>query len=395
MAEPVAHVLGTIGTGGVPVVAHALLRRLPRRWTPHLYYLTDRCADPARRDSEVADLRARGVRVRLVPAHLARDKDALVTTLARWMNDDRVRIVHTHSTRPNRWGRLAAFDVPGVLTVAHYHNHYDDKWLADSEALAVERALAPRTTSFVACSGSVAAHLVDRLGVAPHRVTILRNGVDVERFSGGDGSAVRHTLGVPAATRVIGAVGRICAQKAPDDVLLAAAPLLRRPDPVELWFVGAHDDAALVDRLRRESERLGVSHRVRLLGYRRDMADVYAALDTVVLASRWEGFGLVVAEAMAAGRPVVATDVGGVGEAAGSGTADGPAVRLTQPGVVDALRANLTEVLDRPEVAQLLARRGKRRAALLGWEATSRDLDGLYARLSATAATAAAPAGPR
>lgn len=382
--------LGTLGTGGVPVVAHALLQRLPARWVPHLYYLTDRGVDPERRHHDVEELLTRGIRVRLVPADIADDKAALVSTLERWIRNDHIRVVHTHSTRPNRWGRLAALEVPDVLTVAHYHNHYDDKWLPGSEALAVERELASRTSALVACSVSVAAHLVDRLGVGSHRVTVLPNGVEAERFSGGDGAAVRSELGVPPRTRVVGAVGRLCAQKAPDDVLVALAPLLLVRPQLELWFVGAPDDPELVARLTRQAEVLGVADRVRLLGYRRDMAGVYAALDVVVLASRWEGFGLVVAEAMAAARPVVVTDVGGIGEAAGSDTVDGPAVRLVPPGDIDALRAGVADVLDRPEVARLLAVRGVRRAAELGWGAATAGLDDLYATLLAARAQAGA-----
>lgn len=381
MAEAIAHVLGTVGTGGVPVVAHALLRRLGGQWAPHLYYLTDRFADPPRRDRDVAALRAEGVQVRLVPAEVARDKSAVVATVARWIREDGVRVVHTHSTRPNRWGRLAALEVPGVRTVAHYHNHYDDKWFEGSEALAVEQELAPRTSALVACSDSVAAHLVDRLGVAPERVTVLPNGVEVDRFSGGDGAAVRAALGVPPGTRVVGVVGRLCAQKAPEDVLRAVCHLLGDDPRTELWFVGAPDDARLVLRLVHRAALLGVASRVRLLGFRSDMADVYAALDAVVLASRWEGFGLVVAEAMAAGRPVVATDVGGVGEAAGAAGPDGPAVRLVPPGDVEALRVGVAEVLDRPEVARDLAGRGARRAAAIGWDPAAARLGALYSRL--------------
>lgn len=385
----VAHVLGTPGTGGVPVVAHALLRRLTGR-PRFLYYLTDRTGDPARRDAAVAALEADGITVRLVPADVARDKDAAVAQVARWVAADGVGVVHTHSTRPNRYGRLAALAVPGVAVVAHYHNHYDDKWAPGSEVLEVERRLAPRTDRAVACSQSVARHVVDRLGLDPARVSVLPNGVDAARFAGGDGRAVRAALGTPAGTTVVGAVGRICAQKAPDDVLAAVVPLLRRDGrPTELWFAGAPDDAALADDLRRRATALGVADRVRFLGFRADVADVYAALDVVVLASRWEGFGLVVAEAMAAGRPVVATDVGGVGEAAGTGPS--AAALLVPPGDVVRLAGAVRGVADDPALAADLAARGLRRAAELGWDATARTLDALYDDVLA----ARRAAGPR
>ncbi|WP_158220609.1 glycosyltransferase family 4 protein [Kineosporia sp. A_224] len=393
----VAHVLGTPGTGGVPVVAHALLRRLPG-WRPHLYYLTDRTADPVRRDVAVAALQAAGVVVRLVPADVARDKERAVDTVAGWVAQDGVRLVHTHSTRPNRYGRLAALRVPGVRVVAHYHNHYDDKWSDGSADLDLERRLAARTDHLVACSESVRDHVVDRLGVGADRVTVLRNGVDAERFAHGDGARVRQGLGVAPGTTVIGAVGRLCAQKAPDDVLEAVAPILLQRNGsggsgprAELWFVGAPDDAALAAALERRAAGLGVAGAVRFLGYRADVPDVYAALDVVVLASRWEGFGLVVAEAMAAGRPVVATDVGGVGEAAGTGLSGGPAALLVPPGDVAALRAGVADVLARPALAADLALRGVGRSATLGWGEAAAALDVLYRDVLSRPVPAAEP----
>ena len=372
----VAHVLGTPGTGGVPVVAHALLRRL-RSERRFLYYLTDRTADRPRWEAAVAGLEASGVVVRAVPADVAADKGAAVTQLAGWLAEDGVQLVHTHSTRPNRYGRIAALQA-GTAVVAHYHNFYDDRWGEGSEALELERRLARRTDHVVACSERVRDHVVDRLRLDPARVTVVGNGVDADRFADGDRSVVRAELGVADGTVVVGAVGRLCAQKAPDDLLEAAVPVLRRTDRrVELWFVGAPDDAVLAQSLAARALALGVADRVRFLGYRADVADVYAALDVVVLPSRWEGFGLVVAEAMAAGRPVVATEVGGVAEAAGG------AALLVPPGDVAGLTRTIRRLVDDEELAAYLVARGRLRVAALGWDGAAETLDRVYRRVLA------------
>lgn len=374
----VAHVLGTPGTGGVPVVAHALLRRVAAEHR-FLYYLTDRTADRPRFEAAVAALEADGVVVRAVPSAVAVDKDAAARQVAAWLAEDGVQLAHTHSTRPNRYGRIAALQA-GIRVVAHYHNFYDDRWAEGSQALRLERSLARTTDHVVACSEPVRDHVVARLRLDPARVTVVGNGVDADRFAGGDRAAVRDGLGVDPGTVVLGAVGRLCAQKAPDDLLEAALPLLRQAGRrVELWFVGAPDDADLAHSLAARALAWGVADRVRFLGYRADVADVYAALDVVVLPSRWEGFGLVVVEAMAAGRPVVATDVGGVAEAAGG------AALLVPPGDVDGLTRSIRRLLEDERLAADLAARGRLRAAALGWDGAAATLDRLYRRVLAEA----------
>ena len=160
--------------------------------------------------------------------------------------------------------------MPGVAVVAHYHNHYDDKW---SEG----RRPRPRTPARarhrppVACSESVRdTSSTGSAGAA--RVTVLRTASTPHGSR--TGTAPRPAaLGIPPGTTVLGAVGRICAQKAPDDVLAAArrccatGPAGR---PAELWFVGAPDDAALAAAWP-PGRRARGRERVRFLGYRADV----------------------------------------------------------------------------------------------------------------------------
>src|SRR4051812_2126797 len=169
----VAHVLGTMGRGGVPEVAFQLLERLPDtdRW---LYCLTDRCADPAARDRRVERLQAAGVQVRFVPADMASDKTTSAARVAAWGRHDRVDLLHTHSTRPNRYARPAALR-RGLPVVSHYHNQYDDKWTTTRD-LVRERALARASAGVVACSAAVRDHLRERLHLDPAAITVVPNG---------------------------------------------------------------------------------------------------------------------------------------------------------------------------------------------------------------------------
>ena len=139
-------------------------------------------------------------------------------------------------------------------------------------------------------------------------------------------------------------------------------------------IVGGCDDPELSRRLHTLTAELGLTNQVRFTGYRGDLADVYAALDVFVLSSHWEGFGLVLVEAMAAGRPVVTTDVGPVGEVVGR---EGAAV-LVPPGASDRLAAEVLALLHDPERAAQVGRLGEVRARQWTWDAAAAALDELY-----------------
>ena len=382
----IAHVLNTMGPGGVPAVALELLSRLPDRYTRQIYCLARRSDQPQMRELQAARFAAAGLEVRFP---LSNDKSSIVSELAGWLRQDRVALVHTHSTKPNRFGRLAALQGGDLRVVAHYHNHYADKW-ADPAALALERELAAGSDALVACSASVRDHLCAALGLARDRITVIPNGVAAERFSGGDGARLRAELRVPAGAAVVGTVGRISTQKAQDDFLRAAA-LIRdhRPDTVFL-IVGGSDDPELSRRLHALAADLGLSDQVRFTGYRSDLADVYAALDVFVLSSHWEGFGLVLVEAMAAGRPVVTTDVGPVAEVVGR---DGAAV-LVPPAASDRLAAEVLALLRDPERAAQVGRLGEVRSRRWTWDGAAAALDELYGRLLAAPVSSLVGARP-
>jgi glycosyltransferase involved in cell wall biosynthesis len=143
-------------------------------------------------------------------------------------------------------------------------------------------------------------------GVAARSWAVVPNGADLARFVVADRAAARLRLGLPDAPLVV-CVGRLSRQKG-QDVLLAAWPSVDVPGAT-LALVGDGPDAG--------SLSAAAGPGVRLVGRRDDVADWYAAADVVVVPSRWEGMALTALEALACGRPVVATDVAGMREIAG------------------------------------------------------------------------------
>jgi glycosyltransferase involved in cell wall biosynthesis len=145
------------------------------------------------------------------------------------------------------------------------------------------------------------------LGVPPARVSVLRNGVDLERFSPADREQARAALG--CRRRTLGSVGLLVERKGHHHVIRALAAL---PD-TDLLIVGAGPERGFLERLARS---VGVADRVRFLGTldQPQLARVYNALDALVLASSREGWANVLLEAMACGTPVVASAVWGTPE---------------------------------------------------------------------------------
>lgn len=160
-----------------------------------------------------------------------------------------------------------------------------------------------RAAALITVSAALRTELV-RLGVPAERVTVLRNGVDLELFAPRERDAVRRRLGFERTTMLT--VGHLVEGKG-HHVVLEALPKLAQ---VELIVVG---EGPLEAQLRASAARLGVAGRVRWIGTlsQAQLADLYAAADVTVLATRREGMPNVLLESLACGTPVIATAVGG------------------------------------------------------------------------------------
>jgi len=159
---------------------------------------------------------------------------------------------------------------------------------------------------------------------------------------------VRAELGLEPDASLVVLVGRLHPQKDIGSLISAVTSL---PSSAQVVVVG---DGPERERLADQIATLGLGGRVRLLGERTDAADYLAAADVVVMCSIWEGFGLVVAEALALGRPVVATAVGPVPTM----VVDGETGRLVPPSDPVALGAAINDLLTRPEDAVAMGRAG-------------------------------------
>jgi len=212
---------------------------------------------------------------------------------------------------------------------------------------------------------------------------VIPNGIDLTRFRppldpAAARADARRLLGLPLEASVVGAVGRLDPQKGLDTLVRAFARLHGAGAPPLLALVGEGPQRRELEWLARS---LGVADRVRLVGRRADVPRLLPGLDLFVMPSRWEGFGLALAEALAAGVPAVASAVDSLPEVLGD------AGRLVAPDEPEALAGALSELLGDADERARLAALGPRRAARFGVE---RMVAG-YARLYRAVLGAASP----
>ena len=240
----------------------------------------------------------------------------MIAGVADWVADSKIDILHTHSFRPNIYGRLGGMlrRPAGLLILPHYHNHYDDKWDREPELLALERQLAASSDAMIAVSRSVREHVAERLCIETGRIDVIANGVEAGAFLFSNAAEARRQLGVKNNALVFGLIGRVCRQKGQDIFVEAAIAAAAVMPEAEFLIVGDIEDEALHRQLRHRIDAAHLGRRIRFTGHRSDMALIYSALDCVAAPSRWEGFGLMLIEAMAAGKPIIAARAGAIPE---------------------------------------------------------------------------------
>jgi len=266
--------------------------------------------------------------------------------LARLIRKVRPHILHTHTAKAGAVGRAAALlagNARPPVVVHTFHGHvlrgYFDP-LRTRAFRQLERTLARSTTALVAVSPQVRDDLVE-LDVAPAtRFAVVRLGIELDqRVSPGSNGRgeTRRVLGIGERPFTVGWIGRMTGIKRTDDVLLAFKSLRERGVDARLCLVGDGPDR---DQVERRAHELGVMRETLFLGYQEQVASFFAAFDVFVLPSANEGTPVTAIEALAAGKPVVATRVGGIPDV----VRDGEDGFLVAPGDVEALADRLAEL---------------------------------------------------
>jgi glycosyltransferase involved in cell wall biosynthesis len=226
-------------------------------------------------------------------------------------------IVHTHNPKPGVYGRIAAraARVPAVVNTVHgLYATSDDRLGRRAVVYALERVAASFSDAELVQNPEDIETLAS-LRVPRSRLTLLGNGVDLDRFAGPaerdeTRRRIRAEIGVGEDAVVVGAIGRLVWEKGYAELFAAAGSLREDVPGVRVVVVGP-EEPGKADAIGASDISKAEAAGVQFLGYRADVEDVYAALDIYVLASYREGFPRSAMEAAAMGLPIVATDIRG------------------------------------------------------------------------------------
>jgi len=339
-ALTIAHVDAERGFSGGEVQVFLLMEGLAQRGHRNVLLCPPRSA-------AATEAARRGIGVATVP--MRGDADLLaVWRLARAVRG--ADVVHLHTGRAAWLGGLAArrAGVPAIVT------RRMDRLIGPGWRTRLIYETCSRRTA------AIAPGIVEQLvagGVPRDRVVLIPSAVDPRRVQPRlAAGALRGAQGVGADEVVLLSIAALVRRKGLDVLLDALAALAHRGLRPRLWVAGDGPERA---SLAAQAERLGLGGQVDWLGQRDDVGDLFAAADVFVLPSRAEGLGVAALEAMAAGRAVVASAVGGLADA----VVDGRTGLLVPPGDAVALGAALERVLHEPALRAALGAAGPARVA--------------------------------
>lgn len=296
---PIAFVITDLDRGGAELAMVQVISRLDRaRWQPVVYCLTHRGKLADELEDICVPVTCYGLRPWNLPFVLWRLRSAL--------KDTKPLVVQTILYHANILGRVAAWLAGAGHVVSGIRVAEKRSWFR----LFLDRWTDRFVTKHVCVSKAVARFSAEQGGLPKEKLVVVPNGVDVDRFRHANPASLEE-FGVPDDAFVVLSVGRLEPQKNPMVLLEGVSPLCPRFANLHVLFVGA---GSLESSLRERCKALKCSDRVHFAGRQENVPGIMRASDCLVLTSLWEGMPNVVLEAMAAGLPVIATEVEGVRE---------------------------------------------------------------------------------
>ena len=243
--------------------------------------------------------------------YLARHKfdPATFSALLKVLRAKRADVVHMHGYGATTFGRLCAWRM-AIPSILHEHaNHGDTPWFQK----AADRLLAPHTDLAIAVSESTAEFTIRARLMPAERTRTVYLGAPLDEFararSRQEIAGARGALGIAADTIAVGTVTRLMPAKGNEFLIGAVPEIIARHPRARVFIAG---EGELQGALEEQARALGLGDRLVFLGFQRDVAAVLSALDVLVFPSLWEGTPLTVFEALAMGKPIVATDADGL-----------------------------------------------------------------------------------
>lgn len=280
--------------------------------------------------------------------HKSKFDPATLPALLKIIDQKNIDVLHLHGYGATTFGRIAAA-MRGIPAILHEHaNLTDTPWFQKI----ADRVLERYTDIAIAVSKSTADFVVNARLVRPEKVKVVYLGAPHDEFSrpraADEMAASRRELGVQPDEVAIGTVTRLHESKGNSYLVDAARLVIDRKPKARFFLVG---EGPLRESLEEQARRLGLGDRFVFVGFARDVAGVLSAFDLSVFPSLWEGTPLTAFEALASGKPIVATDADGLLDI----LTDGRDARIVPKRNARALADAIVDLIDRPDERHRLA----------------------------------------
>lgn len=376
MGKKIIQIITRLDKGGSAEIFLKLAEGLHNRGYD-IGILSGLTADPT---PAVADfVKNTGIAIRFLP-HLQRDISPVrdmraLFDLVRFLRREKPSVAHLHTSKAGFIGRIAArlAGVPCIVFTTHGHIFYGyfsrlKTWVF----IRMERFAAHFCDVITTLTEKEKSDFLS-FGIANGKKIIpVPNGMDLLPFYTGKRGWLRQEFGIPADTFLVGWIGRFEPVKGPD-IFLSVCEKLRDLSDGGIMAVML-GDGSLYDEMKDRRNRLGLEKFLLMPGYRGDIALLSADIDVVVLTSLNEGFGMVILEAMAAGKPVIAHDVGGVAEL----VADRATGYMVKWGDTDAIVRHVLDLMTNRELYNALSAQASRMAGRYSLTAMIDKFEELY-----------------
>jgi glycosyltransferase involved in cell wall biosynthesis len=338
----VVEVLATGTNGGAQESLYSLVTRMDRdRFDVSVVALSP--------GSSVRKLERAGIPVCVIDSP---DDDEAVAQLSAYLTTVGADVIHNHMFRAEVIGTRAALAVAATgrrrpLIVSTVHSSR----IRSREDRELLRALTPQMDQLIAVSTSIV-QKINEDGRTGAPVALIHNGVDLVRYAHQEPCCtLREEYGMDPDAQIVGVVARLEPEKGHATLLEAWRRVVRDVPNAWLLVIG---EGSRREALEAQARDLGIANRVVFTGRRDDVPAVVAGLDVAVLPSYREALGLSILEAMALGRPVVASNIGGIPEM----VEDGVTGLLVPPGDAPALATAIIRLLEDHQLADMLGRAG-------------------------------------
>ncbi|MBD2177244.1 glycosyltransferase family 4 protein [Pseudanabaena sp. FACHB-1998] len=282
-------------------------------------------------------------------------------TIYQLLKSQKFDVIHTHGGTAGFWGRLAALGLRNKPKVIHtYHGlHYLNNTQLNLSSFKtkikrfifqkIDQVLVNITDRIICVCQSDYEKAITAKIASSHKTSIVYNGIEIDEFTNPiKRETARHILGIGNNEFVFGNVGRLHEQKGHEYLLKAFSKIANH---VHLLVIG---DGELRESLLKLAEQLKISDRVNFLGARSNIREFLSAIDVFVLPSLWEGQPIALLEALAMGKPCIASDVDGISEI----IVNHKNGYLVQPKDIEGLTKAMNLTIDSPETLQDFSKEG-------------------------------------